>query len=257
MATASMGYRNVTTSAGRKTIIPDESKASILKWVFEELAIDRSNSEQVWKMAVKRGLKCSKNNFWLAIRNPVYCGKILIPQFEDEKAYCVRGLHEPIITSTIFDRVQDVLDGRKRNPFNRPKIVSREELPLRGFLICPECNRKLSGSASKGKKYYYHYYHCKAPCGVRYKAEEVNEKFKVQLRKLIPRPGRMKIYENLVLARFKEEAQRRNKDRRDLLQELDKINERMQSARIKMVDGVLSTEDFQQVKEICTKQASD
>jgi site-specific DNA recombinase len=257
VATAPIGYRNVTTPDGRKTIVPDEIKAPLIRWVFEELAIGRFNSEQVWKMAVKRGLKCSKNNFWLAIRNPVYCGKILIPKFENEKAYLAQGLHEPIITTTTFDRVQDVLSGRKRNPFNKPKIVSKDELPLRGFLICPECNRKLSGSASKGKKYYYHYYHCKTPCGVRYKAEEVNEKFKAQLGKLIPRPGRMKIYSELVLARFKEEAQRRNKNRRDLLEELDKINTRMQNARIKMVDGFLSPEDFQQIKETCLKQASE
>ena len=257
VATAPMGYRNVTAADGRKTIVPDEEKAHILKWMFEELATGRFNSEQVWKMAVKRGLRCSKNNFWLAIRNPVYCGKILIPQFEDEKAYCVRGLHEPIVSPATFDRVQDILCGRKKNPFNKPKIVSTDELPLRGFLICPECNRKLSGSASKGKKYYYHYYHCKAPCGVRFKAEQVNERFRAQLKKLIPRPGRMKIYSDLVLARFKEEAQRRNKERRDLLQELDKINERMQNARLKMVDGILSAEDFQLVKETCTRQVSD
>jgi DNA invertase Pin-like site-specific DNA recombinase len=72
VASAPMGYRNTMSPDGRKTIVPDASKAPILRWIFEELATGRFNTEQVWKMAITRGLKCSKNNFWLAIRNPVY-----------------------------------------------------------------------------------------------------------------------------------------------------------------------------------------
>ena len=73
-----------------------------------------------------------------------------------EQTYLAQGVHEPVITTTTIDRVHDVLSGRKRNPFNKPKIISKDQLLLRGFFICPECNRKLSGSASKRKKYYYH-----------------------------------------------------------------------------------------------------
>ena len=38
----------------------------------------------------KLGLTCSKNNFWIAIRNPVYCGKIVIPKYKDEESYRTR-----------------------------------------------------------------------------------------------------------------------------------------------------------------------
>ena len=37
-------------------------------------------------MAKEKGLKCSKNNFWTAIRNPMYCGKIFIPKYKDEES---------------------------------------------------------------------------------------------------------------------------------------------------------------------------
>ena len=105
-------------------------------------------------MAKCNGLTCSKQAFWMAIRNPVYCGKIFIPPFQDEAGHFVTGQHEPLISEQLFDEVQDVIDGRKRNLSNKPKIVSNDHLPLRGFVVCPKCNRMLTGSASRGKYNY-------------------------------------------------------------------------------------------------------
>lgn len=257
VATAPMGYRNTRSFDGKKIIEPDTNKAPIMKWVFEELALGRFNTEQVWKQAVRKGLKCSKNNFWLAIRNPVYCGQIFIPEFEGEKAQRVKGLHEPIVSPSTFNLVQDMISGRKRNPYQKPKIVSDDNLPLRGFLRCTKCDRMLSGSASKGRSTYYYYYHCSSSCGVRFKADDVNEKFERQLNMLVPRPGRMKIYSDLVLSSYKEQTKIREKERRDLVDELDKINERLRNARIKLVDGLLATEDFEHVKSLCTKRIEE
>ncbi len=62
VATAPIGYRNSRSLDGKKIIEPDQSNAPIIKWVFEELALGRFNTEQVWKQAVRKGLKCSKNN---------------------------------------------------------------------------------------------------------------------------------------------------------------------------------------------------
>ena len=53
-------------------------------------------------------VKCSKNNFWVAIRNPVYCGKIFIPKYKDEESCFVKGSHEPIISEALYYQVQDV-----------------------------------------------------------------------------------------------------------------------------------------------------
>ena len=82
------------------------------------------------------------------MRNPVYCGKLFIPRHLDEDAMIVQGQHQPIITELLFNEVQDVMDGRKTH--NRGSVMSLEQLPLRGFLLCPTCGRNLTGSPSKG-----------------------------------------------------------------------------------------------------------
>lgn len=81
-------------------------------------------------------------------QDPLYCGKIFVPKYKDEPAHFVQGQHEPIISEGLYYRVQDVLDGRART--YRPKEVTIEEFPLRGFLTCPKSFKKLTG---KGGQY--------------------------------------------------------------------------------------------------------
>ena len=185
MGAAPIGYKNKVTENGVKYIGPVEPEASIVRWAFEELATGRFNTQQVWKMAREKGLRCQRNNFWLFIRNPVYCGKIFIPRYQDEESHFVRGLHEPLITEDLFNRVQEVLDDRGRT--FRPKAEAECEFPLRGYLLCPDCGKLLTASKSKGRNAYYAYYHCRQGCRHRNKAELVHEAFCTELRKFVPR----------------------------------------------------------------------
>ena len=119
MGTAPIGYINRITESGKKYIAPKDIQGDIMRWAFNELANGKFNTEQIWKMAMKNGLVCSKANFWVAIRNPVYCGRIFIPKFKDEESFIVQGQHEPLISEALFYAVQDVLDGRKRVKTNQ------------------------------------------------------------------------------------------------------------------------------------------
>jgi hypothetical protein len=183
MAMAPIGYVNKVSETGKKYIAPKKRDAEIVKWVFHELSLGKFNTEQAWKMAKTKGLVCSKHNSWLAIRNPVYCGKIRIPKYKDEESFMVRGQHEPLISEATLYTVQDVLDGRIKK--QRTKMVVDDNLPLRGFLICPKSGRMLTGSASKGRTQYYHYYHCSSACGVRHKAPDANAKIVDEIRKYV------------------------------------------------------------------------
>lgn len=251
MGTAPLGYRNKITEDKKKYIAIHEFEAPLLKWAFLEIVKNHFNTEQIWKMVRQKAKghpRFSKNNFWIAIRNPVYCGKIFIPPFKEEKGYFVKGQHEPIISESLFKKVQEILDGRTR--VAKPKILSMEKLPLRGFLKCPKCNRMLTGSASKGKmgKYYY-YYHCSSECGVRFNAENTNEAFIKQLSELIPKQGMIQVYIASVIQDFKNQTRKQNTERRQLISQLDTLNTRMQNARIQKVDGKLNDEDFQILKK--------
>jgi DNA invertase Pin-like site-specific DNA recombinase len=184
MGSAPVGYINRISEDGRKYIAPKAPESSIMQWVFDQLAIGILNTEQIWKEARNKGLKCSKNNFWVAIRNPVYCGKIFIPKYKEEESRFVQGQHEPLIPEALFYEAQEVLDGKRKK--QRTKRIVDDQIPLRGFLICPRCGLLLTGSGSKGRKYRYYYYHCNSNCGARYRADKANIEFQKELKKYIP-----------------------------------------------------------------------
>jgi site-specific DNA recombinase len=106
----------------------------------------------------------------MLIRYPIYCGNIYIQIYKDEEGCYVSGLHEPLIPEILFYHAQDVLDKCARS-YNL-EVVANESLPLRGFLICPVCDKLLTGSASKGYSKYYTYYHCSCGCPFCQKADD-------------------------------------------------------------------------------------
>ena len=252
MGPAPLGYVNKITEDKKKYIAPHGLEAPLLKWAFEQIASNSFNTEQIWRKVREqtdgKG-RFSKNNFWVAIRNPLYCGKIFIPPYKDEKGYFVVGQHEPLISEKLFADVQDVLDGRKR--IVKPKIVAMDNLPLRGFLKCPKCERMLTGSASKSKTgNYYNYYHCTSACGTRFRAEVVNEKFLQQLQYLSPKAGMVDLFVEAFINDFTNKTKAQNSERTNIIGEIEALNKRYQNALLKNADGEMDYDDFQEIKRL-------
>ena len=105
MGTALPGYKNKVRDDGSKHIVIHEPEASLMKWSMETIAKNIYPTEHVWKLARRKGLKCSRVSFWRAIKNPGYCGKILIPKLGVEEAHMVTGIHEPLISETLFHQI--------------------------------------------------------------------------------------------------------------------------------------------------------
>ncbi len=247
MASAPVGYINKTAENGRKYIAPREPDSTILKWCFQNLSTSEFSTEQIWKVARQKGLKCGKNNFLIAIRNPVYYGKITIPKYKNEETYLVQGQHEPLISEHLFNEVQDALDGRKRK--QGTKILSIDELPLRGFLECSRCSRILTGSASKGRNSYYYYYHCSTQCGCRYKADVVNDAFIAELNKYSLDAAMKKLCATVLLDVYNNDANESKDDRKTVLKQIDEQNERLRKAREFMLTSKIEPEDYALIKK--------
>ena len=252
MGTAPLGYANIINEAGRKYIAIKETQACFIRWAFEELAKGRFNTEQVWKNAREKGLKCSKQSFWVMIRNPIYCGKISIPKYKEEEAHFVQGQHDAMISESLFYKVQDVLNGRKK--IQRSQIIVDDDLPLRGFLICPKCGRLLTGSASKGAYYYYHYYHCNSACGCRYRADKANSLFVSELQKYVPRKAVIALNKEMVKEAYKANAKISNSDHRKIITRVDELNSMISKARTKLMMEEIDASDYKIFKKDCESE---
>ena len=236
---------------GEDNIIEEYSKA-LLKEIKKVEDYIKGSYKQVYKMAKEKGFSGTKGLFWFAIRNPVYCGRIFIPKYKDEESCFVKGSHEPIISEALYYQVQDVLDGRKRH--YRLKVVSNESLPLRGFLICPLCNKLLTGSASKGHTKYYSYYHCTDGCSCRYRADNVNNIFVTELKKYIPRPEMIDLFKITLSEAWYDQTNHLQDDSKQLQLQIKELEEKLSYIRELLSSRQLDPADFREMKtEYTTK----
>jgi len=85
MGMAPYGYANKITEDGKKYIAIVPEKAAKLIWIFEQVARNVFSTESIYQMAKDKGLVLSKSNLWVILRNPLYCGKIVVPKYKDEE----------------------------------------------------------------------------------------------------------------------------------------------------------------------------
>lgn len=221
ITTAPRGYDNRTDERGRKVIVLNKY-APILKWVFEMIATGHYELEELRRMCFKKGFDFKRSQFYAGFRNPVYCGRIVIPAYKNEEEYIVKGNHEPLISEALFDKVQLVLN--KKRVKDNFKSCANIELPLRGFLNCQRCGRKLQGSGSTGGSGLKHYYyHCQNGCKERMKARPANVAFSDYLTTLMFKKSVQEMYEQILQDVFKNKNAHNAVDKKAQQKSLKKI----------------------------------
>lgn len=255
MGKAPFGYINRSKEDGRKYVALKDPEASAMQWAFNEIAKGILAADQVrQKMNTIGATKLSRSAFHVAIRNPLYYGKIFIAKFQDEEAHLVQGQHEPLISKELFNKVQLILDGNKRAERPNTKILSDKNLPLRGFLVCPDCGRNLTGSASKGRTNHYYYYHCVSSCGFRQKAEVANDIFEKGIRQFELNDGVKSILKRLLLDNYKQFIQSPINEKKRIAQEIDRLNAKLSVARNKLLSETIDDEEYLEIKKECRAQ---
>ncbi len=118
-------------------------------------------------------INLTKSNLSRILRSPIYIGKIVVPKLDSEPEMIIEGVHQGIVSESLFNKVQLILSGNRKQ---KNKNIEHNELPLIGFLTCSCCGSVMTGSRSRGHNGgRYYYYHCGVPCKKRYPAGNLNE----------------------------------------------------------------------------------
>ena len=252
MGKAPAGYVNKIREDKTKYIELQEPEASHIKWAFKTLAEGTYATDVTWNLARERGMKCKRNTFWAVIRNPVYCGKVVVPPDEHNEMFLSDGKHQPLISEKLFWEVQDILNGRSK--VQSVKAETPLNLPLRGFLYCPFCNKTLTGSPSKGRSEYYYYYHCKSPCKARFKADDINKDFERELLKFVPKPGMAELYKKVICDITMDDKENFEVSRKKLISEISDQNNIITKIRAMLLSDDLHIDDYKIMKSKCEEK---
>ena len=247
MGCAPMGYVNEKID-GKKTIIPHPDKSKMMVWAFERVSQANIPTDQVRReFNRKTGIPYSKNAFRRALENPVYIGKVKLDKYGDEDECLIEGVHQAIISEDLFYKVQDVLSGKQHKPFE-VKINGDILFPLRGMLECPKCGGTLTASSSKGKLKYYHYYHCRSRCGVRFPHHKAN-KGMVDLLKKYEIPYSTSTLVDVIFRKiFEDKMFSDSSDLKSKKSIVKSESDRIKRARDLLISGDLDAADYREIK---------
>ena len=144
---APVGYQN---NGAAKLKTPDPVMALLVKRAF---ALYGSGTHSIRSLVIemdKRGLRShggrplNKSSIEIMLNNPFYCGIIRVRRSGET----FKGAHEPLITTALFQRVQDIKSGKK------VKKLTRHNHLFRGLFHCQHCGHALIGELQKGRVYY-------------------------------------------------------------------------------------------------------
>ena len=130
--------------------IPDLLRAPLIQRAFELCATGDYNlvmlQQELYRMGLRNssGGKVSHTGLSIILRNPFYYGLIYIKRTGESFA----GIHEPLISKSLFDDVQACINGRKKHSGLKRKYLCQKTLR------CYECKSILIPEMQKGWIYY-------------------------------------------------------------------------------------------------------
>lgn len=150
-----IGYKTIGEK-GHKIHVIDETKAPLVKKMFELYATSEYSIKKLTEIMYQEGLrnlggnKIVKSRTHQYLRDPFYCGKIRW----NDRIY--DGKHEPLIDEFTFNRVQTVLHA-KSTP-----MYTKHDYLFKGLIYCIECTGLITWETAKGHTYGHcnHYRNC-------------------------------------------------------------------------------------------------
>ena len=91
------------------------------------------------------------------LARPTYAGYVEAPNWGISLR---KGFHEPLIDLATHERIQARLRGSAVAPARKD---INEDFPLRGFVLCDDCDQPMTSCWSKGRNKHYAYYLCDTP----------------------------------------------------------------------------------------------
>src|SRR5262249_48825632 len=167
-----IGYRNVVGPDGKKIIEPDPEMAPLITGVFEWYATGRYTLREVMRMARVAGLRFprSRNTVTSTTIHHILHNRIYTGDF-DWKGKTYRGIHEPLVSRELWERVQQVLEQRLAGRGRKAK----HNFAFSRLIKCGHCGCLLVGQIQRGRYVYYHCSGYKGKCPEPYVREEVLE----------------------------------------------------------------------------------
>ena len=222
--------------------IPDPAKAPLIREMFDLYTTGNHGIRSLHAEMKLRGLRnlsggvLSRHGIETILSNPFYTGIIRIKRTGDT----YDGIHEPLIPTSLFQRVQDMKAGKCG------KKTTRHMHTYRGLFKCGLCSFAMIAERQKGQVYY----RCHTPdCTTKGICEDAIEKAtftKFDKSRLRPRP-----FAELVdaLEAWKDTRQNQRHEAAVLKMQLGKFEAQLDALLDALIEGLIDKEAYTRKNE--------
>ena len=254
---APIGYVNARSSAGPELHI-DGPAADLIRQAFQLTATRSYTLEEILRrinllgFTTKLGQPLRKQTLSSNLRNPIYAGWVVSGEVK------VKGLHPALVSQDLFDDVQDALAGKTSAPVVHKKV--NPDFPLKSFVMCSGCGKKLTAGFAKGRTERYPRYWCwntQCPGKVSASRDEIELSFVRLLGMMEPTQELLNRLPEITKTTYAKRLERITTQRRTPSAHVKQVKTLNQKILIQKVNGELSQEDFQVVKETVQQQLSE
>jgi site-specific DNA recombinase len=154
-----------------------------------------------------------------------------------------QGIYEPLVSRTVWDRCQEILDGRQGKKHRK----SKHDFAFSGLIQCGHCGCSLVGEIKKGRYVYYHCTGYRGKCPEPYTREEhLTERFAERLRELVIDPDILAWLQDELVANDVTEQAARDQALRRHQADLDRLQRRLDLLYDDRLDGRIDGERYDQ-----------
>ncbi len=242
------GYRYEKVAGHGKLLVPDAAKADMIKEALEGFAVGRFQTLEDVRhfLASKSFTHRGKSGLVYTEQVKRILNRVLYTGYIAYAPWSVplrQGHHQALISMDTFVRIQERLKEGERSP-QRKDI--HKDFPLRGFVLCSECQQPLTAGWTQGRNQKYPYYRCKTKsCAQRnhnIKKKEIEEKFEKLLMDVKPRQNILEVVRIELLALWKKKIfdveailKRLSERKQQVAKDIAVYCERVKEARSPMV----------------------
>jgi len=225
---APIGYLN---DRENHNIIPDPEKQRFIKRIFELYATGKYSFAEIRDIVHKAGLRGKKGkvltpgHIQRILKNPFYYG---VFRFKGE---LYQASHKPIISKTLYAKVQEVMKKRKHIKKEKKEFV------FRGFIRDGECGCMITAERQKG----HNYYRCtkrKQKCSQPYTREEaLSEEISDRLKEITLGDKATKF----MLKELEREREKEIREQEIVINELKEKLKQLEEKLDKLLDAYISS----------------
>ncbi|CAN5692862.1 recombinase family protein [soil metagenome] len=239
---APLGYLNDRRT---KNITLDPQRAPILRKIFTLFATGKYTYDAITEIGTELGMTSrggtllSRAQYHRILKNPIYFGVI---RWSGE---IYDGSHEPLVSKDIFDRVQEVIRGRRKA---KDKVLKPYQ--YRRLFRCAECGGFITTETQKGNNYL----RCtkkKGPCSQRFvREDEVSRQVAVALERIMLDHTDIDSLEERLTAEVADDNKRSESDRVAAEENVVQVDQKIDRLTTAYAENLLTLDEYRRAKAV-------